>query len=176
LGAEDEPLFDARGAPCEGAICRKFGDRILAYGLCHLRDRQDALDLVQHVLLSVLQSLREGRLADRDKLDAYVLGTCRNATMDVRRGEARQRKVAEATRHALPEAYEPSFASVDLQRLELCLGKLEPRARAVVFESFIEEHTAQEIGATMKLSSGNVRVIRHRALAALEACMEGQRS
>jgi DNA-directed RNA polymerase specialized sigma24 family protein len=66
----------------ERAICERFAGRIHAYGLRHLRDPPAAQDLVQHVLLAVVQALRAGRVEEPTRLDAYVLGTCRNAVMD----------------------------------------------------------------------------------------------
>jgi hypothetical protein len=39
--------------------------------------------------------------------------------------------------------------------------------------SFTEERTAPEIAAELSLTEGNVRVIRHRALLRLRACLEG---
>src|SRR5262249_35190967 len=130
-------------------------------------------DLVQHVLLSVLQALRAGRVEERDRLDAYVLGTCRNAVMDMRRGVARQRRVAERAASGLPDGYEPKYLTVDRMRLEHCLRELEARDRAVVLATFLEDRDADEIGSAMQLSAGNVRVIRHRALAKLQACVGG---
>lgn len=157
----------------ERAVCERFGVRIRAYGLRHLRDRAAAEDLVQQVLLSVLQALREGRIEQRDRLDAYVLGTCRNAAMDMRRGAARQRRVAEGAAAGLPEVYEPQDLAVDRMRLDRCLGALEARDRAVVLATFLEDRDADEIGKAMQLSTGNVRVIRHRALAKLQTCLGG---
>jgi RNA polymerase sigma-70 factor (ECF subfamily) len=157
----------------ERAICEKYAGRVRAYGLRHLRDAAAAEDLVQHVLLAVLQSVREGRVEDPARFDAYVLGTWRNAVMDMRRGDARQRRLAERAAAGLPEGYEPQTLTVDRMRLEMCLQGLEPRDRAVVLATFVEDRDADEIGAAMKLSPGHVRVIRHRALARLQACVEG---
>jgi len=162
-----------RGGEPERAVCEKYAGRIRAYGLRHLRDASAAEDLVQHVLLAVLQSLREGRVEDRARLDAYVLGTCRNAVMDMRRGDARQRRVAERASAGLLEGYEPETLTVDRLRLEECLRGLEARDRAVVLATFVEDRDAEEIGVAMQLSPGNVRVIRHRALARLQTCVEG---
>jgi RNA polymerase sigma-70 factor (ECF subfamily) len=39
--------------------------------------------------------------------------------------------------------------------------------------TFVEDRDADEIGAAFAISAGNVRVIRHRALARLQACVEG---
>ena len=161
------------GAADERALCERYGVRIRAYGLRHLRDTVAADDLVQQVLLSVLQALREGRVEERDRLDAYVLGTCRNVVMDMRRGVARQRRVAERAAAGLPDGYEPQHLAVDRMRLEQCLRELEARDRAVVLATFLEDRDADEIGNAMQLSTGNVRVIRHRALAKLQACVGG---
>lgn len=154
----------------ERELCETYAPRVRAFGFRHLRDRAAADDLVQLVLLAALSALRAGRIEDLSKLGAYILGTARNAVMDMRRGEARQRRVAE--RAALPDGYVPSYPGVDRLRLERCIGELEARDRSVVLASFVEDRDADEIGATMKLTAGNVRVIRHRALAKLHACVE----
>lgn len=154
----------------ERELCATYAPRVRAFGIRHLRDASAADDLVQLVLLAVLAAQRDGRIEDLAKLGGYVLGTARHMVMDMRRGEARQRRVAE--RAALPEGYVPSYPGVERLRLEHCLGELESRDRAVVLASFLEDRDADEIGATMKLSAGNVRVIRHRALAKLHDCVE----
>jgi RNA polymerase sigma-70 factor, ECF subfamily len=157
----------------ERSICQRYSNRIRSYGLCHLRDSAAAEDLVQQVLLIVLQALRAGRVEDVDNLDKYVFGTCRNTAMDIRRGNARQRRIADAAATALPDGYELPWELADRGRLDACLDKLEARARNVVLATFVDERDADEVGRSMGLSAGNVRVIRHRALAHLHDCMEG---
>lgn len=156
----------------EPALCRRYAGRIRAYGLRHLRNAPLADELVQVVLLAVLEALRAGRVEEPERLDAYVLGTCRNAAMDLRRGEGRRRRLAERAGAELPDGYEPIWPRVDPARLTNCLMALEPRALAVVMATFAEDRTADEIAATLELTAGNVRVIRHRALASLQACVE----
>jgi RNA polymerase sigma-70 factor (ECF subfamily) len=93
--------------------------------------------------------------------------------MDMRRGNARQRRIADAAATALPEGYEQPWALADRSRLDVCLDKLEARARSVILATFVDERDADDVGRSMGLSAGNVRVIRHRALAHLHDCMEG---
>ena len=81
--------------PPESALWQRYEGRIRAYGLRHLRESAAAQDLVQHVLLTVIQALRAQRVDDLSRLDAYVLGTCRYAVMDMRRGTARRQRLAE---------------------------------------------------------------------------------
>jgi RNA polymerase sigma-70 factor (ECF subfamily) len=158
----------------ERDICRRYASRIRSYGLCHLRDAAAAQDLEQHVLLAVLQAVREGRVED-DKLDAYVAGTCRNAAMVMSRSTARQRRIASESAAVMPEGYEPPWwVLIDRKRLEQCLEALETRERAVVVATFVDERDAEEIGRALGLTAGNVRVIRHRALARLQTMMQGK--
>jgi RNA polymerase sigma-70 factor, ECF subfamily len=157
----------------ERALCRTYESRIRGYGLRHLRDAVAAEDLVQHVLLAVLLAARDGRIECPERMGAYVLGTARHAVRDMQRGAERQRKIAEANAVLLSDCYEPSWSRVDRERLEHCLMELDERARAIVLATFAYEHDADEIARALELSSGNVRVIRHRALAKLHTCVGG---
>lgn len=157
----------------ERELCRKYAPRIRGYGLRHLRDASAAADLVQQVLLILLAALREGRAGDPARLDGWVLVTCRNVVMDLRRGQQRQRRLAAESAAGLPDGYLPAWSGVDRLRLEQCLMGLEPRALSVVMATYVEDQDAEEIGRALGLTAGNVRVIRHRALAQLQVCLEG---
>jgi RNA polymerase sigma-70 factor (ECF subfamily) len=61
---------------------------------------------------------------------------------------------------------------LDRDRLAKCLEALAERERAVVVMSFFADKAADEVGAGLGITAGNVRVIRHRALARLRECME----
>jgi RNA polymerase sigma-70 factor (ECF subfamily) len=154
----------------EPAICKRYSGRIRAYGLRHLRDGAAAEDLVQQVLLVLLTALREGRLEEPERIDGYVIGICRYTIMDIRRGRARQQRIANENARLLEAGYEAP-QPLDHRRLEECLGGLESRDRAIVLATFVDDRNADEIGESMALSAGNVRVIRHRALARLQDCM-----
>jgi RNA polymerase sigma-70 factor (ECF subfamily) len=117
--------------------------------------------------------VREGRVEDPTRLDAYVLGTCRNTVMGLRRKRIRDERLAERATAGLPDGYEPRWESPDQRRVEHCLQELETRERTIVLATFLEDRDAGEIGAALQLSAGNVRVIRHRALARLQGCVEG---
>ena len=53
-----------------------------------------------------------------------------------------------------------------------CLGALGDRARRVIELSFHEELESDQVAVRLELTRGNVRVIRHRALAALRSCLD----
>lgn len=158
-------------AEAEAALYRRFAPRIELYGLKHLGARPAAEDLVHEVMLRVLEAIRGGRLENPASLASFVLGTCRNVTWDARRTLARQRKVEQGALDPDACANPPTLSERDVTRLFGCLSCLPEREATVVRMSFLEDRPADEIGSRLGLSSGNVRLIRHRALAKLSECL-----
>jgi RNA polymerase sigma-70 factor, ECF subfamily len=157
----------------ESVLYRRFARRIELYGLRHLGSRDRALDLVQQVLVGVLSALRAGRVHDPASLPSFVLGTCRNVSSDMRRKERRQLEIA--VRGGPDEAPSPpALSQSDVVRLLGCIGSLAEREATVVHMSFWEDRDADEIGVRVGVSAGNVRVIRHRAVVKLAACMHAE--
>ena len=155
----------------ESELYRRLAPRVRLYGMRHLRDRDDAADLVQHVLLLTLESLRAGRLREPDRIVSFVLGTSRMTVLEMRRGTWRRETLLE-TWGETAEAFEaPEPLALDPDRLARCLEGLNERERSVVVLSFFADNPADEVGAELSISAGNVRVIRHRALGRLRECM-----
>lgn len=187
---EPEPLFDddatlarrvasagpLEAAAAEAALYRRLAPRVRLYGLRHLRDTAAADDLVQEVLLVTLESLRAGRVREPERLASFVLGTCRLMVTNLRRGIARRRELLERFGGDLPAAYAEPLPFENDGRLASCLAALPAREREILRLSFRDEAPAATIGARLGLSEGNVRVVRHRALAKLRDCLKGGRA
>jgi RNA polymerase sigma-70 factor (ECF subfamily) len=157
----------------EAELFRRLAPRVRLYGLRHLRDAAAADDLVQEVLVMTFDGLREGKVREPEKLASYVLGTCRKVVAGWRRGaQRRERLLALHGQQLVPPDVAPE-EPLDLDRLSRCLTALAERERTVVVLSFYAERDAEAIGSELGLSAGNVRVVRHRALQRLRACMEG---
>jgi RNA polymerase sigma-70 factor (ECF subfamily) len=154
-------------------LCRRFAPRIRLYGLRHLRDEAAAQDLVQEVLLAVLDRLRGGSLRDPGRLASFVLGTCRLMVTNERRGAARRAALLAAFGGATAAA-EATAPRLDVDRLDRCLEQLAARARAVVLLTFYAGEPADGIARQLGTTAGNVRVVRHRALERLRACVEAR--
>ena len=164
----------------EALLYRRFAPRIELYGRRHLGDSA-APDLVQQVILHVLVAIRAGRLRDPAALASFVLGTCRNVSWDTRRAQRRQDALAleEELRAQLPQGSagapeQPWLEQAEVVRLFRCMGALPEREASVVRMSFWEDQSAEEIGERVGASAGNVRVLRHRALAKLHSCMQAR--
>ena len=156
------------GEAAEAALVTRFRARVVLYGRRHLRDEVRADDLAQDVLVMTIAKLRAGQVHDPDKIGSFILGTARMMARDDRRREQRATAVAEASSITLPAIVAPaSIEALDAERLAAALGKLAERERAVVVLGFQLDWSAREIAVSLGLGEGNVRVIRHRALARL---------
>lgn len=156
----------------ETALCREFAPRIRLYGLRHLRDEDRAADLVQVVLMATIEALRAGRVQEPRHLDRFVLGTCRNTVSRLRDGDARV-----VTRP--PDEIDLGSVMPDTERLDAvalfrCIAALDARPRSVLYLSFLEESPTDEIATMLGTTPANVRVLRHRAVAQVRACLDAK--
>lgn len=155
----------------ESELCRRMAPRIRLYGLRHLRDAHAADDLMQQVLVTMIEALRAGRLRDPDKVASFVLGTCRMTVLDQRRNAQRRVRLLEEFGVQLLSPEPEPGPILDQQQLTQCLQALKERERAVVVMTFFDEQTSADVAGFLSVSEANVRVIRHRAIHQLRACM-----
>ena len=156
----------------ESELYRRLAPRVRLYGLRHLRDPAAADDLVQDALLMAFEMLRTGKVREPELFVSFVLGTCRRIVAGLRRGTQRRERLLERFGPSLAPAARDE-PPVDVEGLARCLERLPERERSVVVLSFYAEAGSDRIGGELGLSAGNVRVVRHRALARLRACLEG---
>jgi RNA polymerase sigma-70 factor (ECF subfamily) len=163
----------AHDREAEAQLCRLLFPRVRAYGLLHLRDASAAADLAQDVLVVVLRALREGRVEAPERVLAYVMGVCRNTVLDFRKGERRRQSLLEYYGPSLASEFVSSAVTLDADRLEQCLQHLCARDRVILVLSYFAERSGPEVAAELEMSTGSVRVARHRALKQLHECMTG---
>ncbi len=162
-------LADAPVAEAE--LCRRFSPRAQLYGLKHLRHPEQARDLAQAVMVAVLLAARESKILDASRLDRFVLGTCRNVASRMREVDAQARPTEATELEALAGAA-PGLELIDQKALYGCLRQLDERGRRVVYLAFHEQASTEEIATGLGTTAGNVRVLRHRAVAQLRECLD----
>lgn len=160
-----------RNPDAEAELFRRMAPRIRLYGLRHLRDSHAAEDLVQQVLITAIEALREGRLREPEKLASFVLGTCRMTILDQRRGAHRKQQLLDQFGADLLAPVQTSLPELDHERLARCVQGLKERERSVIVMTFYDEQTGADLASFLGVSEANVRVIRHRALHQLRSCM-----
>jgi RNA polymerase sigma-70 factor (ECF subfamily) len=156
----------------EAELCRRLLRRARLYGLRHLRDPHAAADLAQQVMLMTIERLRAGALRDPAMLTSFVLGTCRNVVIELRRTHARRERLLETYASDEPEVAPEDAARLDHARVADCLRTLPARERSILIMTFYAERPAPELAAEMSLTEANVRVIRHRALQRMRECVD----
>lgn len=161
-----------RDAAAESELCRRFAPRIRLYGRRHLRSEAAAADLVQDVLVMTLQKLRTGALREPDRLASFILGTSRQVAIDGRRSGIRRERILETFAAEFPMVFDDDAHALDTDHLQRCLERLPERERAVLVMTFYDDRPADAVGEELRLSAGNVRVIRHRGIERLKACMQ----
>ncbi len=160
-----------RDAAAESEFCRRFAPRIRLYGLRHLRNDAAAADLTQEVLLMVLQKLRAGAVEEPGRVASFVLGSCRQMVVDGRRNVARRERLLETFAADLPSDVDEGTEASHEGQLQQCLNRLPARERTVLVMTFYDDRPADAVGRELGISAGNVRVIRHRGLERLRACL-----
>jgi RNA polymerase sigma-70 factor (ECF subfamily) len=157
----------------EAELCRRLAPRVRLYGLRHLGNEAAAADLMQHVMLLMIERLRAGALREPERLASFVFGMCRMVVLDLRRGHARRERLLETYGEALLPAETPP-PNLDHKRLAHCIERLPERERTVLLLTFYDDIPAEALARELDLSPANVRVIRHRGLERLRACVTGE--
>ncbi len=155
----------------EAELFRRMAPRVRLYGLRHLRDHAAAEDLMQQVLITTLEALRQGRLREPEKLASFVLGTCRMTVLNLRRSAHHRAELLAQFGTNLPTATPPAEPLCDLDQLTECVQHLKERERSVVVMTFYDEQSGEKIADWLGISAANLRVIRHRAIRQLRDCL-----
>jgi RNA polymerase sigma-70 factor, ECF subfamily len=156
----------------EAELCARLSPRLVAFALRRLRDEAAARDVAQQTLVIALERLRGGTIAETERLGGFLLGIAKHVILGARRGERRRRALLD--RYGYTTEGETGFDEtvVDRRRLGECFHKLPARAQTILALTFFADREAEEIAHELGTTSGNVRVLRHRALAQLNGCME----
>ena len=156
----------------EREICSRLLPAVRAFAQRRLRPGS-VDDFAHDVLLLFIEALREGRIQDGSRLAGFALGICRNLARERARTDERRRDLM--NRFGLTEADFTSWDRPTFVRrghLEDCYSQLTERARRVLRATFCNDDLDREIAKDLAVTEANVRIIRHRSLAALRECLE----
>lgn len=157
----------------ERELCTRLFPAIRAFARRRLRGAA-ADDFAQDALVVLVGAIRAGRIEDPKRAGAFALGICRHLAADRARIAERRRELLETYGATALVEDEPAWeqpVTVPRDHLEDCLSQLTRRARDVIRASFFEESGDAAIAEALSLTAQNVRVIRHRSLAALRECL-----
>lgn len=162
-----------------GQIYEFYAPLVFRFLFAHLDNRLDAEDLTEEVFLRAWQSLPNYRLRGVP-FTGFLFRVARNALYDHYR-RRRNRAADPGNDQELVDDLQPDPAlsvSLHLERRELrqTLAKLRPDYRTVLVLRFLVGLSPDETAQAMSRSSGAIRVLQHRALAAARKLLLKQES
>jgi RNA polymerase sigma-70 factor, ECF subfamily len=139
-------------------------ERVYAYIVRRVRDRNTAEDLTSDVFHKALANLRSYQWRGTP-FSAWLYTIAANAVADHFKHAARE--LTGSTQDVKADSVE------DLAHLFCLVDRLPEDQRRVVFERFVEQRSIREIAQQLGRSEGAVKQLQLRALQKLRAQMEG---
>ncbi|MCX8061764.1 MAG: RNA polymerase sigma factor [Anaerolineales bacterium] len=157
-------------------IYNRYGEAIYRYLYGHVSNEQDAEDMTADVFLNLWRTLPQYQENKKVPFYVFLYRIARNRLVDYFRhqkthdGEFDSPDIGEDT--PAPRITPLIIAGRDVSDLHRYLLKLPPDYRTVLILRFLNDLSYEETAEVMGKSYGAVRVLQHRALAALRALME----
>jgi RNA polymerase sigma-70 factor (ECF subfamily) len=161
-----------------GAIYERYAEKVFRYLNAHLGNGLDAEDLTEEVFIRVWRSLPDYRERGTPFL-SFVFRVARNALIDHYRRE--RRAVGQLSSDEVvvadhkPGPVEIVSQQMEQQELREALEGLREDYRNVLVLRFLSDLDPEDTALAMGRSAGAVRVLQHRALAALRVRLEKMR-
>jgi len=170
-------LTTAQGGDADafGELYERYAPRVFRYLYAHLGNRLDAEDLTEEVFLRVWRTLPNYQEQGVPFL-AFLFRVAHNALIDYYRHVSKPGQEVSIENMALidhgPGPGELVMTLLEHQQLRQTLLQMREDYRTVLVLRFLSELTPDETAQVMGRSSGAVRVLQHRALAALRRMLE----
>ena len=139
-----------------------------------VRDRDEALDLTQDVLVRVLRE--QPRLRDPERLKPYVLRAGYNAALNARRNRSRRSRLHNEIQRSTSDRYSSGsadpFESRETRKvIAQAMTNLSDKQREAVSLRFFGNLSTAETASAMKITEGSVKVHLARGLRNLQALL-----
>lgn len=161
-----------------GSLYERLSPAIFRFLVAHVSNYHDAEDLTAEVFMRAWKSLPRYHQQNVPFL-AYLLRIARNILIDHyrRTGNARQAEPLDYESE-IPESLAGPPENLqnvqEIQELYQVLGQLREEYRTVLILRFLEDYDVEKAASLMGRSSGALRVLTHRALAALRGLLDNK--
>jgi RNA polymerase sigma factor (sigma-70 family) len=162
-------------------LAGQYQDKVFTFAYYSLRNREEAEDVTQEVLMKLWQHKDE---ISPDRLTAWVMRVARNTVIDVtRRRQTRAAVIAEGAEFEVAEglASAPGIDSEHAIRareardtLETALSTIDEPYRSIVVMREIQDLTYAEIVDVLEMPLNTVKVYLHRGRRMLRETLRGK--
>ena len=159
------------------ALWRRFHARLLILGMRRLGHRADAEDMAQDALQRVAKALSENRLREPGALPAFVYQTAVHVCQQALRKRYRERRALEGYARSSPDEAGVAHALTDLidderrRVVRAALQSLGLDDRELLEQLYTRDTDPEQLAGQLGISSGALRVRKHRALQRLSAAL-----
>lgn len=159
------------------ALWRQFHARLLILGVRRLGNRADAEDMAQDALQRVAKALHENRLRELGALPGFVYQTALHVCQQSLRKRYRERRALEGYARSSVQEHGVAHALTDLideerrRVVRLALQSLGLDDRELLEQIYARDADPEQLAAHLGISSGALRVRKHRALQRLSAAL-----
>ncbi|MEW5869673.1 MAG: RNA polymerase sigma factor [Chloroflexota bacterium] len=164
----------AGDAQAYGKLYELYAPRVLRFLFAHLDNRLDAEDLTEEIFLRVWRAL-PGYREQGVPFGGFLFRVARNMLIDHYRHKRRRQPDLDLVEERLEDGQADPAGTLqsDHERWEVhhMLRYLRRDYRTVLDLRFLADLSIEEIAIAMGKSPGAVRVLQHRALAALRKLM-----
>lgn len=154
-----------------GLIYERYAEIIFRFTFSQLSNYQDAEDLTEEIFLRIWRSLPTYEQKGVPFV-AYIFRIARNALIDFYRQAARNRNQIsieeELVGQSIFEPEQQAALNTDQKEIRAKLKELREDYRNVLILRFFSGLSTEETARALGKSPGAVRVLQHRALAALK--------
>ncbi len=154
-------------------------DQIYRFIYFKVSDKEEAQDITSLVFLKTWNYIQENKLGEYKTLKALLYTIARNSVIDYYRKNNKVHIVEidnEDVKIQLKDkkmgAGEKMDIYFDIKNVEDKLEEMKDEYREIIILKYIEELSTIEISKILKKSKGNVRVLAHRALGALQKLIQ----
>jgi len=158
-----------------GEIYQRYAEAVFRFLYAHVDDRMDAEDLTEEIFFKVWRSISSYRDQGTPFL-AFLFKIARNALIDhYRRSGKNEQPVSIEDTPIQDNGVDPgeeAIAKLEHAEIRQVLNQLREDYRTVLILRFLSDLSPQEAAHTMGRSTGAIRVLQHRALAAARDLLE----
>ncbi|MCP3682236.1 MAG: RNA polymerase sigma factor [bacterium] len=150
-----------------------YVDQIYRFVYFKVSDKDDAHDLTSAVFLKVWNYIQENKIKDFKTLKALIYTIARTTIIDHYR-KNKNRNISLDIEQELDiedknqNIEKSAIISSDFEIVKKKLYELKDEYREIIVLRFIDELSVSEISKIVNKSNGNIRVLIHRALKALQ--------
>lgn len=158
-----------------GELYERYAEPIFRFLYAHVDDRLDAEDLTEEVFLKVWRSVSNYRDQGIPFL-AFLFKIARNTLIDhYRRSGKTEQPVSMEDITLQDDGADPgeeAIANLEHAEIRQLLNQLRDDYRTVLALRFLSDLSPEETALTMGRSPGAIRVLQHRAIAAVRNLLE----